>query len=46
LIAVADRVREVIGWSPKFDDLDTIVQTALAWEKKIANRDPGAYWPK
>ncbi len=46
LIAVADRVREVLGWTPKFDDLDTIVQTALAWEKKIANRDPGAYWPK
>jgi len=46
LIAVADRVRDVIGWTPKFDDLDVIVQTALAWEKKIANRDSDAYWPK
>jgi UDP-glucose 4-epimerase len=44
LVAVAERVREVLGWSPKYDDLDTIVQTALAWEKKIAARDPSAYW--
>jgi UDP-glucose 4-epimerase len=44
LIAVADRVREVLGWSPKFDDLDTIVQTSLAWERKIADQDPTAYW--
>ena len=45
LVAVADRVREVLGWSPRYDDLDVIVETALAWEKKIVNRDPGAYWP-
>jgi len=44
LIAVAERVRTVLDWSPKYDDLDTIVQTALAWEKKIAARDPDAYW--
>ena len=44
LIAVADRIREVLGWTPRLDDLDTIVETALAWEKKIAAQDPGAYW--
>ena len=44
LIAIADRVREVLGWTPRLDDLDTIVETALAWEKKIAARDPGAYF--
>jgi UDP-glucose 4-epimerase len=44
LIAVAQRVREVLGWTPKFDDLDTIVRTSLAWERKIASRDPTAYW--
>ena len=44
LIAVADRVRDVLGWTPKFDDLDSIVQTSLAWERKIAARDPDAYW--
>jgi UDP-glucose 4-epimerase len=44
LVAVAERVRSELGWTPKYDDLDTIVKTALAWEKKIAARDPGAYW--
>ncbi len=44
LIAVANRVREVLGWTPKFDDLDTIVRTSLDWERKIAARDPSAYW--
>jgi UDP-glucose 4-epimerase len=44
LVAVADRVREVLGWRPKYDDLDTIVRTALAWERKIAAGDPSAYW--
>jgi len=44
LIAVANRIREVLGWAPQYDDLDTIVKTALAWERKIAARDPIAYW--
>jgi UDP-glucose 4-epimerase len=44
LIAVANRVREVLGWTPKFDDLDTIVRTSLEWERKIAAEDPSAYW--
>jgi len=44
LIAIADRVREVLKWTPQYDDLDTIVQTSLAWERKIAAGDPGAYW--
>jgi len=44
LVAVADKVRHVLGWEPKFDDLDTIVRTSLEWEKKIAAKDPGAYW--
>jgi UDP-glucose 4-epimerase len=44
LIAVADEIRELLGWTPRFDDLDTIVRTSLEWERKIAARDPGAYW--
>jgi len=44
LIAVADRIRSVLGWSPEFDDLDTIVRTSLAWERRIAAGDPTAYW--
>ncbi len=44
LVAVADKVRHVLGWEPQFDDLDTIVRTSLEWERKIAAKDPGAYW--
>ncbi|MCW8875312.1 MAG: UDP-glucose 4-epimerase GalE [Gammaproteobacteria bacterium] len=36
LIAVADRVREVLGWTPRHDDLDFIVKTSLEWEKRLA----------
>jgi len=44
LVAVAERIRNVLGWTPRFDDLDTIVRTSLAWERKIAAGDPTAYW--
>jgi UDP-glucose 4-epimerase len=45
LVAVAEKIQRVIGWTPKFDDLDTIVRTSLDWERKIAAEDPSAYWP-
>jgi len=35
LVARARRIREVLGWTPAFDDLDTIVRTALAWERRL-----------
>ena len=35
LIARADRIRELLGWSPQFDDLRVIVKTALDWESKL-----------
>ena len=35
LIARADKIRALFGWQPRYDDLDTIVQTSLAWEKKM-----------
>lgn len=44
LVAIAEQVRSVLGWTPKYDDLDTIVETSLNWERKIAARDPSAYW--
>ncbi len=43
LIAVAEEIGRVLGWKPKLDDLDTIVRTSLAWERKIAAGDPSAY---
>jgi UDP-glucose 4-epimerase len=39
LIARCDRVRQVLKWTPKFDDLDTIVRNSLDWERKL-QRDP------
>ncbi len=44
LIAVAEKIRQVLGWQPRFDDLDTIVTTSLEWERRIAAKDPSAYW--
>lgn len=44
LVAVAERIQASLGWTPRYDDLDKIVQTSLAWERKIADRDPGAYF--
>lgn len=36
LVAKADRIRQVLGWTPGHDNLDHIVRTALAWEKRLA----------
>lgn len=44
LVAIAEKIRDVLHWTPQLDDLDTIVRTSLGWERKIANKDPGAYW--
>jgi len=35
LVAHADRVRQQLGWKPRLDDLDTIVRTSLAWERRL-----------
>ena len=41
-VAAANRIREVLGWTPQFDDLDTIVGHALAWERHLmADRRAG-----
>jgi UDP-glucose 4-epimerase len=34
LVADANRIRELLGWTPKLDDLDKIVASSLAWERK------------
>ena len=35
LIARSRRVRDVLGWKPRHDDLDFIARTALAWERRL-----------
>jgi len=39
LVAGAKRVRAVLGWTPRHDDLDFIVKSALDWEKRLAKRN-------
>lgn len=39
LVARASRVRSVLGWQPRLDNLETIVKTSLEWEKRLA-REP------
>jgi UDP-glucose 4-epimerase len=35
LVAKALRVRETLGWQPQFDDLQVIVKSQLAWERRL-----------
>jgi UDP-glucose 4-epimerase len=41
LVARADRIRQELGWRPRYDDLTAIVSHSLAWEKKL-QREPWA----
>ena len=40
LVAHAERIRHVLGWSPRHDDLEQIVRSQLAWEHRLG-REPG-----
>ncbi len=35
LVARADKVRQVLGWQPRFDNLEVIAGSQLAWEKHL-----------
>jgi UDP-glucose 4-epimerase len=35
IVAKSDRIRQLLGWAPQYDDLATIVRHALAWERKL-----------
>jgi UDP-glucose 4-epimerase len=35
VVAANNRITEILGWKPRFNDLDTVVRTALAWEQKL-----------
>ena len=39
LVARAERIRAVLGWQPRLDDLETIVRTQLEWEYRL-QREP------
>jgi len=35
IVATGEKIREVLGWKPRFDQLDQIVAHAIAWEKHL-----------
>jgi len=41
LVADVGRIRDTLDWRPQFDDLDTIVSHALAWESRLMSQRPG-----
>lgn len=38
LIAKCEKIRNLLGWQPRYDDLDTIIKTAIAWERKLLEK--------
>ncbi len=41
LVADSGRLRRRLDWSPRYDDLDLIVGSALRWERRLAERRAG-----
>ena len=39
VVASPARIQERLGWRPRYADLDTIVDSALRWEKALAHRN-------
>ena len=35
IVAASDRARTLLGWTPQYDDLATIIAHALAWEQRL-----------
>ena len=38
LISAAEKISKVLGWNPRYDDLDVIVESALRWEQELLRR--------
>ncbi len=41
IVASSDKIRGQLGWKPELDNLDLIVEHALAWEAHLAKRNAG-----
>jgi UDP-glucose 4-epimerase len=42
VVAGADKVRRVLGWKPRHQNLDDIVASAFAWEQRLQRRNSAA----
>jgi UDP-glucose 4-epimerase len=40
IVAASTRIRDSLGWQPRYDDLSAIVGHALAWERNLTARFP------
>jgi UDP-glucose 4-epimerase len=40
LVAESSRIRNALGWKPKYDDLEVICSTAYKWESKLQGTPP------
>lgn len=38
VVAASDKIRAALGWRPSYDNLDSIVSSALAWERRLESR--------
>jgi len=41
-IAASDRIRSLLGWNPRYDNLDTIIGHTAAWQRQLAARETAA----
>lgn len=39
LIGSSDKAKEILGWIPKYEDIEDIIQTAWTWHKKLNKID-------
>lgn len=39
IVANPAKIKRTLGWAPAYDDLETIVSHAFAWEKRLAERN-------
>jgi UDP-glucose 4-epimerase len=38
MVAQADRIHQTLDWKPRYDDIETIVAHALAWEEQLQKK--------
>jgi UDP-glucose 4-epimerase len=39
VVAQSDKIRKILSWKPRYDNLETIITHALAWEKKLSEQE-------
>ena len=42
IVASSDKIRSRLDWTPELDNLSTIVEHALQWERSLAQRHRGS----